>query len=598
MDWQGLADRVREGGPGALLAALPAEERVRLERELEDGPPAAGSAPRVELRDHPEVREGDGRPMQYVVSKTFQNWGRTVTNTPSMTFVPKTKKGLCELVLWAGRRNLSVRAAGYRHSWSDIFSADGQVVVSMLPPADVEVLPAPEPPIEPENELQGIDMVDRVNGLCKIGAATTNEQFRRWCMETKAGGKWEWTVPFNVLMVETTWGGSNGPICHGAGSKHPTLSDLVAEIEFVNAKGALQTVSDPQLLRSAAGCFGLLGIVTSITIRLAPMSYAKLQPEKRRVALTVPPPAGFQVPSEINMSGITEAELEEALARFTNQAENDYYAEWFWFPYQQEGWANCWENDGLRAEAKPYPGEGRAIIEEIEEYFLGLAETYWFKELPGREQAEIFGALALGGLPTGPVATTPLIEALHFQRGIQNFRVVDLELEIPVQPRSDDPSRPDWSICQRAWWDAITAVYGRSDAPMRVVLEMRVMAGSDTTMAPQHGNLATCAIEVLTSLITPREEWISFMQEIVDLWTSYKGADGKPLNVRPHWAKEWHDVEFNGQPAVDYLRDVAYAEQIPVLRKDLESIAAAGGYPVTALAVFGNPLLSELFGIG
>ena len=44
-------------------------------------------------------------------------------------------------------------------------------------------------------------------------------------------------------MVEITWGGSNSPICHGAGLRNQTLSDLVTEIEFVNAKGELQTVN-------------------------------------------------------------------------------------------------------------------------------------------------------------------------------------------------------------------------------------------------------------------------------------------------------------------------------------------------------------------
>ncbi|MBW3609008.1 MAG: hypothetical protein KY463_11750, partial [Actinobacteria bacterium] len=104
----------------------------------------------------------------------------------------------------------------------------------------------------------------------------------------------------------------NAPVCHGAGLRHKTLSDLVAEVEFVNARGELQTVSDAALLKAAAGCFGLLGIVTSLTLKLDPMTYATLRPESPRLPLAIPPPAGFPVPSAVDMSGISQADLEEA----------------------------------------------------------------------------------------------------------------------------------------------------------------------------------------------------------------------------------------------------------------------------------------------
>jgi hypothetical protein len=201
----------------------------------------------------------------------------------------------------------------------------------------------------------------------------------------------------------------------------------------------------------------------------------------------------------------------------------------------------------------------------------------------------------MANLPSGETFVTPVIEALHFRRGIQNFRVLDMELEIPVPPRADDPSRPDWSVCQKAWWAAIAEVLERPDAPMRLALEMRVMGGSNVTMAPQHGNLATCSIEVLTIPLTPHEEWVAFMQDIADRWSSYSDAAGGPLNVRPHWAKQWQELSFAGKPAIEHLRDVAYAQRIPELRAGLQAIAAQGGYQPAALRRFSNPLLDDLF---
>jgi D-arabinono-1,4-lactone oxidase len=577
----------------ALAAAGLLESEVALS-------PAASMSGR-QVRPHPRLREANGSPVWYVEAASFQNWGRTVRNTPAVTFVPRTKHGVREIVKWASANRKTVRAAGYRHSWSDVFSADGQVLISMLAPEVVETLPAAQPPIDPRNRLQGIELVGRVRedgvrkALCRIGAATTNEQFRRWCLD-EGGGAWEWTVPLNVVMVEITWGGSNAPICHGAGLRHKTLSDLVVEVEFVNARGELQTVSDRRLLKAAAGCFGLLGIVTSLTLKLDPMTYAALRPESPRLALAVPPPAGFRVPGEIDMSNISRADLERARRRFVRHCERDYYAEWFWFPYQQNAWVNCWRNDGARKDARPYPSEAETLAQQTGLSLVQmLTNTEWAK-LPGRTQAELFGSLAMGGLPSNVTIVAPVIEALHFQRGIHNFRVRNMEFQIPIPPRADKPKRPDWSICQRAWWDVIRNVYERADAPLRVALEMRIMGGSDITMAPQHGNrLGTCSIEILTNLRTPAREWREFMQDIANLWMSYRGPDGRPLNVRPHWAKQWQGLTFRRRPAVSYLRNRAYAERIPEFRAGLRAIAKQGGYRVRDLRMFSNPLLDDLF---
>jgi hypothetical protein len=554
------------------------------------------------VKQHPDLREADGSPVWYVEAAQFQNWGRTVRNTPAVTFVPRTKQGVREIVKWARTNNKTVRAAGYRHSWSDVFSADGQVLISMLPPEVVETLPAAEPPIDPQNRLQGIELVGRVRedgvrkALCRIGAATTNEQFRRWCLD-QSGGAWKWTVPLNVIMVEITWGGSNAPICHGAGRQHKTLSDLVMEVEFVNARGELQTVSDRRHLRTAAGCFGFLGIVTSLTLKLDPMTYAALRPESPRLALAVPPPAGFPVPRAVDMRNISRADLKRATRRFIRHCERDYYAEWFWFPYQENAWVNCWRNDGAREDAEPYPSEEQTLMQQIGTSLVQmLTDTTW-AQLPGRTQAELFASLAMAGLPSDVTIVTPLVEALHFQRGIQNFRVRNMEFEIPIPPRADNPRRPDWSICQRAWWDVIRNVYERADAPLRVALEMRVMGSSRITMAPQHGNrLGTCSIEILTNLRTPAREWRTFMQDIANLWMSYNDPDGRPLNVRPHWAKQWQGLTLRRRPAIRHLRDRAYADRIPEFRAGLRAIAKQGGYTTSDLRIFSNPLLDNLFG--
>jgi FAD/FMN-containing dehydrogenase len=99
----------------------------------------------------------------------------------------------------------------------------------------------------------------------------TNEEFRRWSVANKT-----WAIPVDVILVEVTIGGVNGPICHGAGISKKTISDYVRRIEYVDCNGELRVVDDPYLIKAAAGAFGLLGVVTHITIELDAMTYAEM----------------------------------------------------------------------------------------------------------------------------------------------------------------------------------------------------------------------------------------------------------------------------------------------------------------------------------
>ena len=152
---------------------------------------------------HPEVKESDGTFTRIINNLEFKNWGRTVKNTPEVTFLPHSKEAVCNIIKWSLQKGyVTVRASGYRHTWSDMYSVDGQVLIAMLPLKVTNKIPAPIPQIDPANDLMGIEMVGEVQedgvtkGLCKIGAATTNEMFREWAVSNDGG----WTVPMNVVM--------------------------------------------------------------------------------------------------------------------------------------------------------------------------------------------------------------------------------------------------------------------------------------------------------------------------------------------------------------------------------------------------------------
>mmetsp|Transcript_4446 Transcript_4446/g.6903 ORF Transcript_4446/g.6903 Transcript_4446/m.6903 type:complete len:713 (+) Transcript_4446:343-2481(+) len=576
---------------------------------------------------HDEVREANGDLMKFVKDE-FQNWGRTVETKSILTFVPKTKGGICNLVKWAKSKNLRVRAAGFRHSWSDITVNSDSVLISLLPLDQVNTLPVFD--LDMHGELQFVELLDKTitedgveKRLCKIGSGTTNEQFREWIVKNSLDKKnetWKpwWTLPLNVIMVEITFGGSNGPICHGAGRKTTTLSDLVASIEFVNANGELQTVDDPEQLKSVSGCFGMLGIVTSITMKLDPLTFARMIPQKKRLELTIPPPKGFDIPARFDMSDIKTEMLDEAFEEFVDSCENDYYVEYFWFPNQKRCWINNWKNDGKASDARRYPTPGVVEFQELTTFLSGVTNSTIFRVLPNNFQMTILSTFAMLEMPNQEIndpIVAPVSEALHFRRGIQNMRVNDMEWEIPIPGLKSDPSKPDWSVCQKAWWSVIKAFYDRfdknkNDVPMRLPLEMRITAGSKVNLAPQFGNdtHGTCSIEILTPENVNKGEWKEYMQEVTDLWTNLKTDDGQPihpfknsngqlLHVRPHWAKEWEGLKVNGKPIKQYLREDAYKDQIPLFREGLAAAAESGGYTLAdAEQLFSTKFSREMFG--
>ena len=70
----------------------------------------------------------------------------------------------------------------------------------------------------------------------KVGTATTNLQMMNW--SNKSG----WTLPADIIAVMITYGGSNAMLCHGSGLATQTLSDMVIEMELVDANGELRVI--------------------------------------------------------------------------------------------------------------------------------------------------------------------------------------------------------------------------------------------------------------------------------------------------------------------------------------------------------------------
>ncbi|KAI1359365.1 putative oxidoreductase [Xylaria arbuscula] len=559
------------------------------------------------------------KPVLTYLGATFSNWGKTVLNAPVYTCVPETVHGVQGIVKYAIDNDYGVRVAGYRHSWSSIFgrerSGGKQFILISTLKLERAVL-GNEANVEATGkyhdwkvELNKIEKKkDLSNGGClvSVGCATTNEDFRKWCIDNN-----KYTLPLNVIMVEITFGGSNAPICHGAGYKTKTLSDLVEQIEYVDAKAKVQTITsdDSDFLSAASGCFGLLGVVTRLTLRLDKMTIARMVPMKLPVVEAIPPPADIvkQLPPKLKMSydGYKPEQIQKFVEEFERRAFKDYYAEWFWFPLHDQMWVNTWSLAGPEAKATDYPSQDE-IKRQIQESFVleyvqeSLRENRKTTPEEGTLLISADNALAnmaMNSLPpnsssgTNSVINTQLPNALHFRRGIQNARVRDIEVEIPI------PTADSLDIVRKAWWQAILLVYdNKSTCPMRMPLEMRIMGDSDVLMAPQRGNKhGTCAIEVLTPLFM-ENEWESFAQKMLDRWMSLRTYSTPKLNIRPHWAKEWQRYTVDGKPWIQYLKETSYKDEIPKFKNILVQIGQKQGWTLGDIQkLFSNELLDTLF---
>lgn len=128
-------------------------------------------------------------------------------NTPRYTFVPTTVLGLQNVVKYAKSNDFRVRCSGYRHSWSTTFSADNEILISLLDLKEVTTTPDPlaiSPNITPDgNELKSIDILKKPaflssgKDIVRVGAAVTNEAFRRWAIHNKVVA-----IPMDVILVE------------------------------------------------------------------------------------------------------------------------------------------------------------------------------------------------------------------------------------------------------------------------------------------------------------------------------------------------------------------------------------------------------------
>lgn len=159
----------------------------------------------------------------------------------------------------------------------------------------------------------------------------------------------------------------------------------------------------------------------------------------------------------------------QACFRDFKKGINKAYCEWFYFPMEgTHVFENCWD---IFAKKTPEnvelanKGRGRfiddyplPIIKSISEFALFIGDLAMNNRFATPEVVQVFMRNPFTFFPHKKVYVN-YPDGVHFQRGIQNMKVRDFEVEINVPTVVVNGVRgPDYDLIQRLWWNALELI--------------------------------------------------------------------------------------------------------------------------------------------
>lgn len=180
--------------------------------------------------------------------QTWRNWAGDQRWTPARVARPTSEDELAQVVGQAARDGLAVRAAGSRHSFTDIAATDGLMVDTSGLARVLEV--------DAETRRVTVEAGIRLHALgpllARHGLALENQ------------GDIDAQSLAGALATAT----------HGTGARFGNLSARVVGMRLVTASGSvvdLTEESDPEGLLAARVSLGALGVASRVTIECSPL---------------------------------------------------------------------------------------------------------------------------------------------------------------------------------------------------------------------------------------------------------------------------------------------------------------------------------------
>jgi len=234
---------------------------------------------------------------------SWHNWSRTYSVTPARIVRPRTAEQVADEVCRAVTDNLSVKAVGSGHSFTDIAVTRGVLVDLSL--------------------LTGIIAADRATGLVTVAAGTTLRELNvaLWKMGLSLA---------NLGDIDgQTISGAISTGTHGTGRAFGGLATQVRGLELVTADGELIECSserNPEIFTAARVGLGALGIITAVTLHCEPAFLLH--------AVEAP------------------ADLDDLLEALPALEASDHF-EFYWFPHTRRALTKT--NTRLPGHAEPKP---------------------------------------------------------------------------------------------------------------------------------------------------------------------------------------------------------------------------------------------------
>jgi L-gulonolactone oxidase len=351
-------------------------------------------------------------------------------------------------------------------------------------------------------------------GFIRVEAGVSIENLSRYAGEASLTLVSTTVIPF-VLV-----GGAIANGCHGTGVHHPHFTDLVRELELVDADGGLTKYCRPEPLGESPTAaeldvhktwdalvvsLGTLGIIYSLTFDCVPM---------------------------FNVRALDRhADMRETLDNVKELVERNEYAEIFWFPYQERVWIKTWNRTSEPPTGAIAARAWKSIRQAFQNYLFGPALLNAISVLPFLTPPAMKVFFLMIGKGD---QVQPLPDALQYQTAF--MKAVDMGYAIPI----DD----DYNNVRKAW----NVVVERLDAlrreriyPQNLVMHLRFVGPGRGTISPSAGNERSCYIEILTYRNTPRyPEYFAAVE-----------SDWIRLGGRTHWAK----LCFLPETVADSYRD-------------------------------------------
>jgi FAD/FMN-containing dehydrogenase len=185
-------------------------------------------------------------PVPFATEKPWTNWGGNQTCTPAYTVRPRDEQEVLDVVRFAVREGLPVRAVGAGHSFTPIVQTGGVLV-------ETDALTG----------ITGID-VDRRRVRLRGGTRLSDIGPALWDAGLSLANQGD--------IDQQTIAGALATATHGSGIGHTSFSGTLRWARIVTGCGEVVDVGedDPRRLRAAQAAIGTLGIMTEVELEVVP----------------------------------------------------------------------------------------------------------------------------------------------------------------------------------------------------------------------------------------------------------------------------------------------------------------------------------------